>query len=83
MTTHKGRDAVASSPLWVVILEEPFNYFIVHLCTAVWKKFSCLPIMAVIKDMPIMKVHNGPVAFYQQQMLNLPKLARAVISDAR
>ena len=39
--------------------------------------------MAVIKDMPIMKVHNGPVAFYQQQMLNLPKLARAVISDAR
>ena len=32
MTTHKGRDAVASSPLWLVILEEPFNYFIVHLC---------------------------------------------------
>ena len=31
-TIHKGRDTVASNPLWLVILEEPFNYFIVNLC---------------------------------------------------
>ena len=42
-----------------------------------------LPIIAVIMGMPIMKINNGPVQFYQQQMLNLWNLARAVISDAR
>ena len=42
-----------------------------------------LPIIAVIMGMPIMKINNGPVQFNQQEMLNLWKLACAVISDAR
>ena len=42
-----------------------------------------LPIMAVIMDIPIMKFNNGPVQFYQQQMLNQWNLARAIILDAR
>ena len=42
-----------------------------------------LPIIAVIMDMPIMKINNGSVQFYQQQMLNLWSLASAAISDAR
>ena len=42
-----------------------------------------LSTIAVIMDMIIMKANNGPVQFYQQQMLNLWNLARAVLSDAR
>ena len=42
-----------------------------------------LPIIAVIMDMPIMKINNGPIQFYQQQTLYLWYLARAVISDAQ
>ena len=42
-----------------------------------------LPISAFIMGMPIMKISNGPVQFYQQQILDLWNLARAVISDAR
>ena len=30
-----------------------------------------------------MKINNGPVQFYQQQMFTLWDLARALISDAR
>ena len=35
-----------------------------------------LPVMAIIMDMPIIKIHNGPVQFYQQQMLDIWNLAR-------
>ena len=103
MANHKGRDALALSPLWLVLLDEPFNYFIVHLCILStflennWSeillemmkpcRFSDtvihLPIIAVIMDMTIMNINNGPIQLYQQQMLYLWNLARAVISDAR
>ena len=65
MTAHKRRDAVTSSPLLLVILDCASMHFLnisgettLLAMTKSCRRSAaaiCLPIMAVIKDMPIMK----------------------------
>ena len=58
MTTHKGRDAVASSSLQSVVLEELFNYFVMHLCipSLFWRNYT----FENDETMPLLSCHHLP-----------------------